>query len=113
LAPHAVPNVPPRGLTEFRREYWLTSQQCLTRIGGHPSLTAHASLAYGLSMISIPKTTWLERFAARLLRLNPELSALDAVRIAQQQYAMAARLDPAEAAEIYAAGTASNERSLR
>jgi len=63
-------------------------------------------------MISIPETTWLERFAARLLRLNPELSALDAVRIAQQQYATASRLDPTEAAEINAAGTASNERSL-
>jgi len=60
-------------------------------------------------MVSIPWTTWLERFAARLLRLNPELSALDAVRIAQQQYAMAARLDPAEAAEIYVARTTANE----
>ena len=56
------------------------------------------------------KTTWLERFAARLLRLNPELSALDAVQIAEQQYATTSRLDPAEAAEIYDAGTtATNE----
>jgi len=60
----------------------------------------------------IPETTWLERFAARLLRLNPELSALDAVRIAQQQYEMPARLDPAQAADTYAAGTTSNETSL-
>ena len=51
-------------------------------------------------MLSMPKPTWLERFAARLLRLNPELSALDAVQIAEQQYAMASRLDPAEAAGI-------------
>jgi hypothetical protein len=56
------------------------------------------------SMVPMRKTTWLERFAARLLRLNPECSALDAVRIAEQQYATASRLDPAEAAEIYAAG---------
>ena len=57
----------------------------------------------------MPKPTWLERFAARLLRLNPELSALDAVMIAQQQYATVSRLDPAEAAEIYVADTAPNE----
>jgi hypothetical protein len=61
-------------------------------------------------MLSMPKPTWLERFAARLLRLNPELSALDAaVLIAQQQYATVSRLDPAEAAEIYVADTAPNE----
>ena len=60
-------------------------------------------------MLSMPQPTWLERFAARLLRLNPELSALDAVQIAEQQYAMASRLDPAEAAEIYVADTAPNE----
>ena len=60
-------------------------------------------------MLSMPQPTWLERFAARLLRLNPELSALDAVQIAQQQYATASRLDPAEAAEIYVADTAPNE----
>ena len=60
-------------------------------------------------MLSMPKPTWLERFAARLLRLNPELSALDAVMIAQQQYATVSRLDPAEAAEIYVADTVPNE----
>ena len=60
-------------------------------------------------MLSMPKPTWLERFAARLLRLNPELSALDAVLIAQRQYATVSRLDPAEAAEIYVADTAPNE----
>jgi len=42
----------------------------------------------------MPKPTWLERFAARLLRLNPELSALDAVQIAQQHYATVSCLDP-------------------
>ncbi len=57
----------------------------------------------------MPKPTWLERFAARLLRLNPELSALDAVQIAQQQYATVSRLDPVEAAEIYLADTDPNQ----
>ena len=57
----------------------------------------------------MPKPTWLERFAAPLLRLNPELSALDAVQLAQQQYATASRHDPAEAAEIYVADTAPKE----
>jgi len=60
-------------------------------------------------MLSMPKPTWLERFAARLLRLNPEFSALDAVQLAQQQYATASRHDPAEAAEIYVADTAPKE----
>ena len=60
-------------------------------------------------MLSMPKPTWLERFAARLLRLNPKLNALDAVLIAQRQYATVSRLDPAEAAEIYVADTAPNE----
>ena len=60
-------------------------------------------------MVAIPMTTWLERFAARLRRPNPELNALDAVQIAQQQYATVARFDPAEAAKIYVADTAPNE----
>jgi hypothetical protein len=48
-----------------------------------------------------PNATWLARFAARLLKLKPELTALQAVRIAEQQYDKASHLDPAEAAETY------------
>ncbi len=50
-----------------------------------------------------PDFTWLERFAARLLRLMPELDAIEAVHIATQQYAKSAHLDPADAAQDYAA----------
>jgi len=39
----------------------------------------------------------------------PELSAVEAVRIAVQQYAKAAQLDPAEAAERYAADSATEQ----
>ena len=57
----------------------------------------------------VPDPTWLTRFAARLLRLKPELSALEAVRIGEQQYEQVPHLDPAKAAEIYARGLAANE----
>ena len=60
-------------------------------------------------MNSTPDTSWLERFAARLLRLMPELSAVEAVRIAVQQYVKAAHIDPAEAAERYASDSATEE----
>jgi hypothetical protein len=48
-----------------------------------------------------PNPTWLASFAARLLGLKPELSAIEAVRIAEQQYEQASHLDPALAAEMY------------
>jgi hypothetical protein len=48
-----------------------------------------------------PNATWLARFAARLLKLKPELTAVQAVRIAEQQYEKCSDLDPAEAAERY------------
>jgi hypothetical protein len=58
------------------------------------------------AMHSTPDTSWLERFAARLLRLMPELDAVEAVRIATRQYARSAHIDPAEAADVYAADAA-------
>jgi hypothetical protein len=58
------------------------------------------------AMHSPPDTSWLERFAARLLRLKPELDAIEAVHIATQQYAKSVHLDPAEAAERYVANGA-------
>ena len=45
---------------------------------------------------------WLERFAARLLQLMPQLDALEAVRIASVQIEAAPHLDPELAAELYA-----------
>lgn len=53
-------------------------------------------------MKATPDTVWLERFAARLLRLMPELSAVEAVRIAVQQFDKSPHADPVEAAERYA-----------
>jgi hypothetical protein len=66
--------------------------------------------AFGGGMDSIlPNATWLARFASRLLQLKPELSALEAVRIAERQHAKVAHLDPAKAAEIYAKESAADE----
>ena len=48
-----------------------------------------------------PNATWLAKFAARLLQLKPGLNAIDAVRIAGQQYEKVPHLDPAVAAERY------------
>ena len=48
-----------------------------------------------------PNASWIGKFAARLLRLEPELTALEAVRIARQQLAMDASPDPVEAPENY------------
>jgi hypothetical protein len=44
---------------------------------------------------------WLTRFATRLLHLKPELSALEAVRIGEEQYETVSQLDPADAADVY------------
>jgi hypothetical protein len=56
----------------------------------------------GASMDSIPpNATWLAKFAARLLQLRPGLNAIDAVKIAEQQYEKVRHLDPAVAAERY------------
>jgi len=60
-------------------------------------------------MVPTPDTTWLERFAARLLRLRPELTAVEAVRIARRQFAKASHLDPAAAAESYVEQSATDE----
>jgi hypothetical protein len=55
----------------------------------------------------VSEQDWLERFAARLLRLRPELSALEAAQIASAQIKAAPHLDPELAAELYNA--AANE----
>ena len=44
---------------------------------------------------------WLGRFAARLLRLNPNASASCAIRRAVASYDKAAHLDPEVAADLY------------
>ena len=52
---------------------------------------------------------WLDRFVARLLQLKPELSALEAQRIACVQSAAAPHLDPKLAAQFYTSKSAANE----
>jgi len=97
-----------RTLPMFRRDRHSQVRYSLKRIGRRFVTDRACSVNYGLSMHSMPKPIWLERFAARLLELNPGWSALDSVLIAQQQYATTSRLDPAEGAEIYLADTAPN-----
>ena len=60
----------------------------------------------GASVYHMEQTTptdfsWLGSFAARLLRLTPDLRAVDAVQVAKQRWARDSELDPAQAAEIY------------
>jgi hypothetical protein len=45
--------------------------------------------------------TWIERFATRLIQLQPDLRPLDAVRNATWAYPEASELTPEIAAEIY------------
>jgi hypothetical protein len=53
----------------------------------------------------LPKETWLQRFATRLLVLRRELSALEAARAAMEEYEDACDFDPEIAAAMYADDT--------
>jgi hypothetical protein len=46
---------------------------------------------------------WVERFAARLIQLQPESTPLDAVRVAVATFRESPELTPEEAAEMHAA----------
>ena len=48
--------------------------------------------------------SWIERFAARLIELRPQLRPLDAVRNAADAFDSTWQLEPVDAAEVYAAG---------
>jgi hypothetical protein len=52
---------------------------------------------------SHPKPVWLDRFAARLLHLQPRMSAVTAAEHAAATFPGAADLEPEEAAEVFAA----------
>lgn len=47
--------------------------------------------------------SWIERFATRLIELRPQLRPLDAVRNAADAYDSTWRLEPEDAAELFAA----------
>jgi len=48
--------------------------------------------------------SWIERFATRLIHLQPKIHPLDAVRNATVAYRLVAELTPEDAADICAAG---------
>ena len=52
---------------------------------------------------------WIERFAARLIELQPETHPLDAVRNATVAYPLVAELTPEDAADICVAGESSRQ----
>jgi hypothetical protein len=52
-------------------------------------------------MADLPQREWLERFAARMMVLNPALSALDALRQAISAFLDASHLEPEEAADLF------------
>jgi len=52
---------------------------------------------------SLPRATWLDRFAMRLGALLPDLDPETAWRYAEATFDDAADLEPDEAAEIFAA----------
>jgi hypothetical protein len=56
----------------------------------------------------VSEQVWLDRFAARLLQLNPGMSPIEALRIASVQIKSAPHLDPKVAAELYASKSATN-----
>ena len=51
----------------------------------------------------LPKPVWHDRFGARLMQLQPRMSAVTAAEHAVVTYADAAELEPELAAEIFAA----------
>jgi hypothetical protein len=53
----------------------------------------------------MPQVTamWIERFAARLIQLQPETNPLDAVRSATVAYPSVAELTPEDAAAVFVA----------
>ena len=51
---------------------------------------------------------WIERFATRLIQLQPDLHPLDAVRNATCAYREASELTPEDAAKIYLAAADSS-----
>jgi hypothetical protein len=52
---------------------------------------------------SHPKPAWVDRFVARLVRLQPGMTAATAAEHAAATFPGAADLQPGEAAEIFAA----------
>jgi hypothetical protein len=48
------------------------------------------------------KAAWIERFASRLIELQPTRTPLDAVRFATSTYPEAPNVEPARAAEHFA-----------
>jgi hypothetical protein len=50
----------------------------------------------------LPRETWLERFAVHLLMLRPQLSALEAARVAVEEYDDACDYEPEVAAAMHA-----------
>jgi hypothetical protein len=57
----------------------------------------------------IPRDKWLERFATQLLLLRPQLSALEAARVAMEKYEEAHDFEPEIAAAMYADGATDND----
>ena len=55
------------------------------------------------------KAAWIERFASRLLELQPHRTPLDAVRFASSTFHDALELEPGKAAEEYVLKTAPSE----
>jgi hypothetical protein len=56
----------------------------------------------------VSEQAWLDGFAARLLQLKPEMSPIEAKRIASVQIKSAPHLDPKVAAELYASKSPAN-----
>lgn len=50
-----------------------------------------------------PAASWIERFATRLIQLQPHVRPLDAVRNAATAFDSASELSPEDAAEVYLA----------
>lgn len=57
--------------------------------------------------------SWIERFAIRLIQLQPKLHPLDAVRNASNAYDSTWQMTPEEAAETYIAADAEPARARR
>lgn len=50
-----------------------------------------------------PVALWIERFATRLIQLQPQVRPLDAVRNATSAFESTSDLSPEDAAEVYLA----------
>jgi len=50
-----------------------------------------------------PVALWIERFATRLIQLQPQVHPLDAVRNATSAFESTSELSPEDAAEVYLA----------